>query len=69
MLCSEDGEDVANRRFGNLNLSILGLGTEYPPYPLIPSDLDTLVQRHYPESPAYAPHLSLISLANNQCLA
>ncbi|RDL37010.1 Thiolase-like protein [Venustampulla echinocandica] len=52
MLSSEDGEDAATSRFGSLNLSILGLGTEYPPYHLDPAALDTLVQRHYPESPA-----------------
>lgn len=38
--------------FGHLNLSIIGLGTEYPPYLLDPDCLDTLCKRHYPDSPA-----------------
>ncbi|ESZ95593.1 hypothetical protein SBOR_3989 [Sclerotinia borealis F-4128] len=38
--------------FGNLNLSIVGLGVEYPPFLLEPSALDILTKRHYPDSPA-----------------
>jgi hypothetical protein len=45
--------DAAEKSFGDLNLSIIGLGTEYPPYPLVPADLDTLCKRFYPESPAF----------------
>jgi type III polyketide synthase len=40
-------------KFGNLNLSVIGLGVEYPPFKLAPNDLNTLVARHYPDSPAY----------------
>ncbi|KAF7924947.1 uncharacterized protein EAE98_007035 [Botrytis deweyae] len=52
-----EGQDAqqqsANQHgFGNLNLSIVGLGVEYPPFLLEPSDLDTLTKRHYPDSPA-----------------
>jgi len=39
-----------SNEFGELNLSITGLGVEYPPFLLEPSDLDTLCARHYPES-------------------
>lgn len=44
-------------QFGNLNLSIVGLGVEYPPFLLEPSALDILTKRHYPDSPAQVLHL------------
>ena len=56
---SGDTQDATKKQFGDLNLSIIGLGTQYPPYLLDPSDLDTLCKRHYPETPAYVPNLSL----------
>jgi type III polyketide synthase len=37
---------------GRLDLSIVGLGTQYPPYELEANVLDTLAKRHYPETPA-----------------
>jgi type III polyketide synthase len=40
--------------FGDLDLSVIGIGVEYPPYKLGPEALDTLCKRHYPETPAYA---------------
>jgi len=52
MATSRDSLDGANNAFGDLNLSITGLGVEYPPFQLRPQDLDTLCARHYPESPA-----------------
>ena len=36
-----------------LNLSILGIGVEYPPYRIGPEALQALAERHYPKSPAY----------------
>lgn len=45
--------NATSNQFGDLNLSIIGLGTEYPPHPLDPSCLNTLVKRHYPDSPAF----------------
>lgn len=36
----------------DLNLSIVGLGVEYPPFLLAPNDLDVLVKRWYPDTPA-----------------
>jgi type III polyketide synthase len=36
----------------NLNLSITGIGVSYPPHQLTPSVLDTLCERHYPDTPA-----------------
>ncbi|CAG8958984.1 hypothetical protein HYFRA_00012142 [Hymenoscyphus fraxineus] len=45
--------------FGELNLSITGIGTEYPPFQLHPKDLDTLCKRHYPESPAMTKVLTI----------
>ena len=36
----------------NLNLSIRGLGVEYPPFLLGPEALETLATRFYPKSTA-----------------
>lgn len=36
-----------------LNLSIVGIGVEYPPYRVGPEALQTLADRYYPKSPAY----------------
>lgn len=45
--------DIANDRFSHdLNLSILGLGVEYPPFSLGPEALETLARRFYPQSTA-----------------
>src|ERR1700760_1751903 len=52
---SRDTLNATNNQFGDLNLSIMGLGTEYPPYQLDPACLNTLVSRHYPNSPAFVP--------------
>jgi len=38
---------------GDLGLSIVGLGTQYPPFSTPPSALETLAKRFYPDSPAY----------------
>ena len=34
----------------DLNLSILGIGVEYPPFRVGPEDLETVASRHYPDS-------------------
>ncbi|KAG9231381.1 thiolase-like protein [Amylocarpus encephaloides] len=52
MAATQNTQDAPKRQFGDLNLSITGLGTEYPPWMLSPPDLDTLCSRHYPDSPA-----------------
>ncbi|KAL2162211.1 hypothetical protein VTH06DRAFT_7124 [Thermothelomyces fergusii] len=44
---------------GNLGLTILGLGTQYPPFDLKPSSLEVLSKRFYPESPAMSKVLSI----------
>ncbi|PMD65426.1 thiolase-like protein [Hyaloscypha bicolor E] len=49
---SRDTQNAISNQFGDLNLSITGLGTEYPPHQLDPACLNTLVSRHYPNSPA-----------------
>ena len=36
--------------FEGVNLSITGLGTQYPPYSLKPSALNELGNKYYPES-------------------
>lgn len=53
LTAGQNAEQSANKpEFGNLNLSIVGLGVEYPPFLLEPSALDILTKRHYPESAA-----------------
>jgi len=42
----------ATNTFGELGLSIIGLGTQYPPHALKPDSLNVLSKRFYPESPA-----------------
>lgn len=37
---------------GQLGLSILGVGSQYPPYGLKPDAIDTLAKRYHPESPS-----------------
>lgn len=45
---------TAKGHFENdLNLSLLGLGVEYPPFLVGPEALETLANRFYPPSPAY----------------
>ncbi|KAH9214081.1 thiolase-like protein [Leptodontidium sp. 2 PMI_412] len=51
---SRDTFNGSADKFGELNLSITGLGVEYPPYQLYPEALDTLCKRHYPDTPAMA---------------
>ena len=44
---------TANDRFDNdLDLSIVGIGVEYPPFRVGSDALETLAKRYYPESPA-----------------
>ena len=38
--------------FGELGLSIIGLGAQYPPYFLKPEELEKLGKKYYPESAA-----------------
>ena len=61
---SRDIQHATSNEFGDLNLSITGLGIEYPPYKLEPEALDTICQRHYPDSPAFVPNPSPLSPSN-----
>lgn len=45
--------------FRDLSLNILGLGTQYPPYGLQPSAVETLARKYYPDSPAMQKVLSI----------
>ncbi|KAK1759708.1 thiolase-like protein, partial [Echria macrotheca] len=47
------------RAQGELGLSITGLGSQYPPYSLPPSAVETLAKRFYPDSPAMQKVLSI----------
>lgn len=47
-----DGIQTAHGQFNPLSLSITGLGVEYPPYNLVPGDLDRLVEKFYPKTKA-----------------
>lgn len=38
--------------FGELGLSIVGVGSHYPPYSLKPNEVQTLAEKYYPESEA-----------------
>lgn len=42
-----------------LGLSILGLGTQYPPYALKPDSVETLAKRFYPDTPSMQKVLSI----------
>jgi type III polyketide synthase len=55
MPTSSSTQDGIENQFGDLNLSITGLGVEYPPHLLDSTAVDILCKRHYPESPAYNP--------------
>lgn len=49
-----------NYSFGQLGLSILGVGTTYPPFSLKPDAIDTLASRfHDANSPAMKKVLSI----------
>nr|AUW30714.1 putative chalcone synthase [Cladonia uncialis subsp. uncialis] len=54
-----NGSTSHDRFENNLNLSIVGLGTEYPPFQLGPEALETLAQRFYPPSTALSKVLSI----------
>lgn len=43
---------TAPNSFGELGLSIIGLGTQYPPYSLKPDAVSILGKKFYPESPS-----------------
>ncbi|KAI1772324.1 thiolase-like protein [Hypoxylon cercidicola] len=45
--------------FGELGLSIIGLGAQYPPYSLKPDEVDKLAAKYHPESPAMQKVLSI----------
>ncbi|KAI9743073.1 MAG: hypothetical protein M1818_003368 [Claussenomyces sp. TS43310] len=55
----QDTHEGAFGSFGDLNLSILGIGAQYPPYLLESSVLNTLAKRHYPDSPAMKKVLTI----------
>ncbi|PBP18793.1 chalcone and stilbene synthase domain-containing protein [Diplocarpon rosae] len=61
MASARDIHHGTNHQFGELNLSITGIGVEYPPHLLDPKCLDTICERHYSESPA----LTKIRMINN----
>lgn len=51
-LPGSDGLRTAHGQFNPLSLAITGLGVEYPPYNLVPADLDQLAKDFYPETKA-----------------
>ncbi|KAI6714203.1 hypothetical protein JHW43_003240 [Diplocarpon mali] len=61
MASANHTQNETNHQCGELNLSITGIGVEYPPYLLDPECLDTICKRHYPESPA----MTKIRMINN----
>lgn len=59
MSALKDTQSCNHNAFGDLDLSITGLGVEYPPFLLEPAALDTLCGRHYPDSPALKKVLAI----------
>ena len=47
-----NGNTAHDRFDDDLNLSILGLGVEYPAFLVGPDSLETLANRFYPPSPS-----------------
>jgi type III polyketide synthase len=45
--------------FSDLGLSIIGLGTQYPPYSLKPDCLETISKKFYPDTPSMQKVLSI----------
>jgi len=58
-------QNATSNQFGELNLSIIGLGTEYPPHQLDPACLNTLVSRHYPTTPAFVSQSPALASITN----
>ncbi|KAI9654464.1 MAG: hypothetical protein M1829_000920 [Trizodia sp. TS-e1964] len=57
-----DGNSAASMAMpapSGLDLGILGLGTEYPPFQIPPDDLETLARRFHPDSPALSKVLMI----------
>lgn len=53
----------------DLNLSLQGLGVEYPPFLVGPEALETLANRFYPPTAAYVTINSLPSIQVDLCLS
>jgi type III polyketide synthase len=43
---------AAPNTFGELGLSIIGVASHYPPNDLEPKELEALIKKFYPETPA-----------------
>ncbi|KAH8601390.1 polyketide synthase [Bisporella sp. PMI_857] len=52
MADAQSAPNGAGNESSDLNLSITGLGVEYPPFRLVPKDLEILCARHYKDTPA-----------------
>ncbi|KAI0386391.1 putative type III polyketide synthase [Hypomontagnella monticulosa] len=50
---------AASDTFGELGLSIIGLGAQYPPYLLKPDEVNKIATKYYPDSPAMEKVLSI----------
>lgn len=50
---------MSSNTFGQLGLSITGLGTQYPPYNLKPDAIDTLAKRYHVDSPSMKKTLAI----------
>ncbi|KAI1662012.1 putative type III polyketide synthase [Daldinia decipiens] len=50
---------ASSNTFGELGLSIIGLGARYPPYSLKPDEVDKIATKYYPDSPAMQKVLSI----------
>ncbi|KAI8965149.1 putative type III polyketide synthase [Daldinia sp. FL1419] len=50
---------ASSNAFGELGLSIIGLGAKYPPYSLRSDEVNKIAVKHYPDSPAMQKVLSI----------
>ena len=65
MAISSPSQDATKNAFGDLNLSITGIGREYPPFNLVPEDLDIICKRHYELTPAFVLPVLLLTLPSS----
>ncbi|KAI1037861.1 hypothetical protein LB505_001605 [Fusarium chuoi] len=54
--------------FGELGLSIIGIGAEYPPYSLDYTCLNTLSDKFYPDTPSSSESTDIPELTHGRLL-
>ncbi|EPS43623.1 hypothetical protein H072_2363 [Dactylellina haptotyla CBS 200.50] len=55
-----DEEEEEHEMFPeDMNLRVMGIGVEYPPHKVVPKDLETIAQKHYPQTESIKKVLSI----------